>query len=601
MRVKCPHCDQAYRIKDALISPRGIRVRCPSCHDIFPIRADNADDFAQKDSLETTGNTAPETAPGEYSHTSPKTEEELAAADIEDELQMREPTNVQSDGVLETNSQSEEISLADEISEIDFDADPDISHTVKRPKQALPTTERKPKPKVDVQTEKTPTAKRLFSNDTPLQSIDMGVSVTKKTLLFGSAKKVLYICVVAVLTIAIAGYVLFVRHKRTLEKQEVVENSKKTTQKQPVRKQKKQQALEINLTKQYAKYWAAMNLFTAPSIEFACNQLYAEYERAQQPKQSKIFGFYSYCIVSNYAHTKNSNNQQKALQVASRILLDDSKSFYGMFAALLFFTLEKQQQDSKAYSRLEKMTDNSSKKQALLHYIQAVYAHNKGDFDAAQISISKSLSADVSIALPLHFAEKELYKNSAEKTHYKDLISENQKNIIATYPEFRQFIDKKSANTVSQKKAGKRTKKRKIKTPKKTNKTAKKLSERETAQHSYLSLVKQGDLQFNKGQYKNALSSYSIAVKYPEAKKSLLHTKIGFVWLKLYRIDEAYDNFERAIEINANYADAHKGLATVYDHLGDLEKAAREYRLYLQLKPSAEDAGKIRKLLEKMK
>ncbi len=113
-------------------------------------------------------------------------------------------------------------------------------------------------------------------------------------------------------------------------------------------------------------------------------------------------------------------------------------------------------------------------------------------------------------------------------------------------------------------------------------------------------LLTEGEQYYERELYTKALDRFQQAQKLAGKEDTTVLTKIGYVWFKLYRLDEAYNNFNRAVELEPNQAEAHKGLAMVYDQLGDLEKAAREYSLYLQLKPNAEDAAKIRQNLRSL-
>ncbi|MDD2751569.1 MAG: M48 family metalloprotease [Candidatus Omnitrophica bacterium] len=58
--------------------------------------------------------------------------------------------------------------------------------------------------------------------------------------------------------------------------------------------------------------------------------------------------------------------------------------------------------------------------------------------------------------------------------------------------------------------------------------------------------------------------------------------------------DEAEKDFKKAIELNQEYPEAHKGLGMLYYKKGDKQLAKPELERYLQLKPDAADANYIR-------
>ena len=68
--------------------------------------------------------------------------------------------------------------------------------------------------------------------------------------------------------------------------------------------------------------------------------------------------------------------------------------------------------------------------------------------------------------------------------------------------------------------------------------------------------------------------------------------------LRAGKVDEALDNFTRAIAADPSHAPAHRGLGSVYVMLGRDGEAAAAYKRYLSLAPNASDAARIQALLQ---
>ena len=63
----------------------------------------------------------------------------------------------------------------------------------------------------------------------------------------------------------------------------------------------------------------------------------------------------------------------------------------------------------------------------------------------------------------------------------------------------------------------------------------------------------------------------------------------------------ALAQFKKVQATNAGYAPAWRGLGLAYEKMGDTGEARAAYQRYLQLAPSAADAGAIKKRLEGLK
>ena len=81
------------------------------------------------------------------------------------------------------------------------------------------------------------------------------------------------------------------------------------------------------------------------------------------------------------------------------------------------------------------------------------------------------------------------------------------------------------------------------------------------------------------------------------AEKSL---EIGTYYLKKGNYDAAIERFQAAARSKPNFARAYRLLGEAYEKKGDKAEAVNSYRNYLEILPSAQDAGKVRKRIEKL-
>ncbi len=81
------------------------------------------------------------------------------------------------------------------------------------------------------------------------------------------------------------------------------------------------------------------------------------------------------------------------------------------------------------------------------------------------------------------------------------------------------------------------------------------------------------------------------------AEKSL---EIGTYYLKKGNYDAAIERFQAATRSKPNFARAYRLLGEAYEKKGDKAEAVNSYRKYLEILPSAQDAGKVRKRIEKL-
>ena len=81
------------------------------------------------------------------------------------------------------------------------------------------------------------------------------------------------------------------------------------------------------------------------------------------------------------------------------------------------------------------------------------------------------------------------------------------------------------------------------------------------------------------------------------AEKNL---EIGEFYLKKGNYDAAIERFKESIRYKPKFARPHRLLAEAYEKKGDAAEAVKYYRMYLEILPAAQDAGKVRKRIEKL-
>jgi serine/threonine-protein kinase len=91
----------------------------------------------------------------------------------------------------------------------------------------------------------------------------------------------------------------------------------------------------------------------------------------------------------------------------------------------------------------------------------------------------------------------------------------------------------------------------------------------------------------------------------PEPRLPKFHTeKEAYVFgnraLEERRPDEAVLAFREALRLNPAYAQVHRRLGDALVALGDIEGAKASYKMYLALRPTADDAADVRRLLDEI-
>ena len=81
------------------------------------------------------------------------------------------------------------------------------------------------------------------------------------------------------------------------------------------------------------------------------------------------------------------------------------------------------------------------------------------------------------------------------------------------------------------------------------------------------------------------------------AEKSI---EIGEHYMKKGNYDAAIDRFQLAVRYKPGFAKPYRLMGEAYEKKGEKAEAVKAYRKYLEILPSAEDAPKIKKRIEKL-
>jgi len=77
-----------------------------------------------------------------------------------------------------------------------------------------------------------------------------------------------------------------------------------------------------------------------------------------------------------------------------------------------------------------------------------------------------------------------------------------------------------------------------------------------------------------------------IATSYTSPSSSQNHNNLGDVYSRKGDLNRAVKEFKKAIKLKPNYADAYHNLANTYEHLGKLDKAITNYNLAIKYNPN---------------
>ncbi|MCF8355735.1 MAG: tetratricopeptide repeat protein [Melioribacteraceae bacterium] len=104
----------------------------------------------------------------------------------------------------------------------------------------------------------------------------------------------------------------------------------------------------------------------------------------------------------------------------------------------------------------------------------------------------------------------------------------------------------------------------------------------------YDAYLKLGDIAYNEGEYKKAVENYKRSLFYNENYQAYMNLGNSYAMLKDYR--QAVAAFNLAINRNDNYALTHFNLGFAYTQMGNLELASKEYQKAIDIDPQFADA-----------
>jgi tetratricopeptide (TPR) repeat protein len=342
---------------------------------------------------------------------------------------------------------------------------------------------------------------------------------------------------------------------------------------------------------------AAISFLTKDSLDYACARL-----RKYLPNaivQAKI----SYCLSINWLFFGNKKAGEEARSISTAALLGGVRSIDVVFASGAM--LAREQVNNFDENLKQWNLPDSFDNEPDYNFLLSIAAFEKGRFDRAKKFIEKATEIKPNFGPYLVFDKKIFYamNNLPPKSIDTSLVG-LRNEILKDFPSFKVFLQKTVIKKPSRVKKPKptRTKTKPKFRPKPKPKPTPKPRPTPVKQLDPLKqLIELGDGHFRNERYNQALKSYQAAEKLGDGKDAALLTRLGNTWFRTYRLDEAFATYSKALELDPNQADAHKGLGRVFDHLGDTDQAIREFSIYLQLNPKAKDAATIRNVLNKLK
>lgn len=91
-----------------------------------------------------------------------------------------------------------------------------------------------------------------------------------------------------------------------------------------------------------------------------------------------------------------------------------------------------------------------------------------------------------------------------------------------------------------------------------------------------------GDIYLKKQDGGNAATNYELSI-YFNPKDPKPHVRVANIWLQVKNADRTIESLNKALELDSNYAPAHKGLSRYYYITKQYNKAKAEYNKYLDL------------------
>ena len=611
MRVKCADCGKRYKIQDSLVSPEGIRIRCPNCNCIFPV-------YPQTDSGEAGTETTEDTSKVSDGETTPYSETEVADDGFEDEAELgetdlhRERAVVEETHVRADQLDEFESSLPAEISQVSFDSDisfeEEISDefakrdtpvevatqetTPQKPAHSQARTAINPNLPPRSNPRATPTPPRL-SPQTPSMRDVRAAEVPSRR---GNKVAIGFALLVLMGTAAYYTAKHFEfdlrRFFSSQSQNNQVVNATATPSPTAVAEKLPIPARELN------EIEAALSFLTKDSIDYACSRL-----KKYLPSplvQAKL----SYCLSIAWLFFNDQAAGERARSISTTALLGGARGMDVVFAAGVGLT--KGQIDTFDASLKQWNLPDSIESKPDYNFLLAIASFEKRKYSQANIYINKAKSQKPEFGPYVAFEKTISYALKNEPAKPIDMALVRLRNdVLEDFPSFRVFLPKPTQ------KVSKPPKKRTAKKPKPRAKPKPTPKPKPTAaptpeptakaQDPRQQLIDLGDSHFRNEKYNQALKAYQAAEKLGDGKDAALLTRLGNTWFRMYRLDEAFATYSKALELDPNQANAHKGLGRVFDHLGDSEQAIREFSIYLQLNPKAKDAAAIKKTLDKLK
>lgn len=87
--------------------------------------------------------------------------------------------------------------------------------------------------------------------------------------------------------------------------------------------------------------------------------------------------------------------------------------------------------------------------------------------------------------------------------------------------------------------------------------------------------------------YADAIDYYRAALEKNREKRAALHNKAGIAYMQMTRFGDAKDEFEEALDIDRNYAEARNNLGVLYYLQKKYGKSVKEYEKALRMNPNS--------------
>ena len=620
MKLKCGQCQKRYRLQDSLIAPEGIQVRCPNCMNLIPVIPTNRLGNDHSDSFENTSYIPSGTEPyqgddfaGDLDNGEELIDESMIIHSGSQEVSgFDEKTSVgttsfsgdtktnvaqlsDSEEESEKSSFSKQPSISAEISEISF-----VSSEVSEVNEQKPS---------DTKTQQRSNAHSNSLNEheqTPLAATAINPNLqspnkeqrkrAKQNSQFSLRKFILNNFVLWLLPLLLLIIVVSFFAVKTDNKKIETPSVDPSIVKYDIENQvSREDLLEIE---------AAIALASESALNYAKRLL------GSVDQDGGVATRIAYCNALLLLLFNKSELNNVVTEVLTRQENLGYRDLYGVIAKSIQMAMRGDEKVSTSLRELrdvgEASSDESMRQRVMAfeYFIQAISAKREGDQRTAAVLINKAVSQFKKYGVFLVFSQSLSNSSKDELETWGKLLQNTRAEILDLYPGLK-YLVRSIAPAVSATVSEKTEEKPKTvtKTVKERPKQVivKKTVKPNKPKNDYFEFIRVGNEKVSKQMYKDAIVEYEKALKVASARQRPdVLIKIGNAWYGQYRLDEAFKFFDQAVKLDSNRADAHKGLGKVYDHLGDIENAIREYSLYLQLKPDAEDAQLIRNAIKSL-